>query len=66
MILGLLIGNVDRAGDHAAILGTLVLIALVGVLGYGLVQVVWKRVVRARSDGSGSKRAQDTDWGPET
>lgn len=64
MILGLLIGNIDRAGDHAAILGILLLIAFVGALGYGLVHVVRKRLVRARSDGSRSKHAQD--WGPET
>jgi ABC-type nitrate/sulfonate/bicarbonate transport system permease component len=66
MIPRLLIANIDRAGDHARVLGILLLIALVGALGYGLVQVVRKRAVRARSDGSGSKRAQDTDWGPET
>jgi ABC-type nitrate/sulfonate/bicarbonate transport system permease component len=65
MILGLLIGNIDRAGDHAAIVGILLLIAFVGALGYGLVQVVRKRAVRARSDGSGPKRAQDTGWGSE-
>jgi ABC-type nitrate/sulfonate/bicarbonate transport system permease component len=64
MILGLLIGNIDRAGDHAAIFGILILIAFVGALGYGLVQVVRKRVARARSDGSRSKSAHD--WGPET
>jgi ABC-type nitrate/sulfonate/bicarbonate transport system permease component len=64
MILGLLIGNIDRAGDHAPILGILLLIALVGALGYGLVHVVRKRLLRARSDGSRSKSAQD--WGPET
>ena len=64
MILGVLIGNIDRAGDHAAILGILLLIAFVGALGYGLIQVVRKRLLRARSDGSRSKSAQD--WGPET
>jgi hypothetical protein len=64
MILGLLIGNIDRAGDHGAILGILLLIAFVGAFGYGLIQVVRKRLLRARSDGSRSKSAQD--WGPET
>jgi hypothetical protein len=64
MIIGLLIGNIDRAGDHGAILGILLLIAFVGAFGYGLIQVVRKRLLRARSDGSRSKSAQD--WGPET
>jgi ABC-type nitrate/sulfonate/bicarbonate transport system permease component len=66
MIPGLLIANIDRAGDHAGILGILLLVAFIGALGYGLVQVVRKRAVRARSDRSRSRRAHDTDWGPET
>ena len=64
MILGLLIGNIERAGDHAAILGILLVIAFVGALGYGLIHVVRKRLLRPRSDGARSNSAQD--WGPET
>jgi hypothetical protein len=45
-------------------LGILLLIAFLGALGYGLIHVVRKRQLRARSDGSRSKSAQD--WGSET
>jgi hypothetical protein len=53
MSLGLVIADATRAGDHAAVLGVLVLIAAVGGLIYGLARLVAKsRADRTRSDHS--------------
>jgi hypothetical protein len=54
----LVIASIDRAGDHAAVLGVLVLIAAIGGLVYGLVRLGVKS--RARSArGQGSDRRPD-------
>jgi hypothetical protein len=51
MDLELVIASIDRAGDHAAILGVIAVIAAVGGLVYGLVRLAGKnRAGRARSD----------------
>jgi len=44
----LVIASIDRAGDHAAILGVLLLIAAVGGLVYGLVRVAVKSRTRSK------------------
>jgi hypothetical protein len=50
MDLELVIASIDRAGDHAVVVGALVVIATVGGLGYGLVRLVGKsRAGRTRS-----------------
>jgi hypothetical protein len=41
------LANIERAGDHAAVLGVLVLVAAIGGLVYGLVRLGVKS--RARS-----------------
>lgn len=47
----LVIASIDRAGDHAVVLGVMALIAAVGGLGYGLVRLVGRRRAgRTRSD----------------
>ena len=46
----LVLASIDRAGDHAAVVGVLVGIAAIGGLVYGLVRVAAKsRAARARS-----------------
>jgi hypothetical protein len=52
----LVLANIDRAGDHAAGLGVLVLAVAIGGLVYGLVRLV----ARARS-----ARRPDSDRSPE-
>jgi hypothetical protein len=39
----LVIANLERAGDHAAVLGILILVAVVGVVVYGLIRLVGRR-----------------------
>ena len=47
----LVMASIDRAGDHAVVLGVLAVIAAVLGLGYLLVRLVGKsRAARARSD----------------
>ncbi len=49
----LVIASIDRAGDHAAILGVLLLVAAAGGLVYGLVRIAAKsrtRKTRRRPD----------------
>jgi hypothetical protein len=51
MDLELVIASIDRAGDHAAVLGVIVVIAAVGGLVYGLVRLVGNsRAGRTRSE----------------
>jgi hypothetical protein len=46
----LVIASIDRAGDHAGVLGVLVLVAAIGGLIYGLVRIAAKnRAGRTRS-----------------
>jgi hypothetical protein len=46
----LVIASIDRAGDHAGLLGVLVLVAAIGGLIYGLVRIAAKnRAGRTRS-----------------
>ena len=46
-----MIASIERAGDHAAVLGVAVVIAAIGGLGYGLVRLVGRsRAGRTRSD----------------
>lgn len=66
----LVIAAADRAGDHATLLGIVVLIAAVGGLIYGLVRLVGKRRAgRKRSDrdpeGPRGRRATRPDGDPE-
>jgi hypothetical protein len=56
----MLIASLDRAGDHAALLGMLVMVAVVGALVYGLYLLV-----KRRADRSGSDRGRDELRGPE-
>jgi hypothetical protein len=46
----LVIANIDRAGDHAGVLGALVLVAAVGGLVYGLVRIAAKSRTRSKTD----------------
>jgi hypothetical protein len=47
----LVIASIDRAGDHAVILGVFVAVAAVGGLAYGLFRLVARsRAGRTRSD----------------
>jgi hypothetical protein len=56
----LVIANIDRAGDHAAVLGVLVAVAAVGGLIYGLVRLAARsRASRARSNRPGTDRRPD-------
>lgn len=52
----LVIANVERAADHGAVLGVVVLIAAVGGLVYGLVRLVVKR----RAGGPRSDRGPES------
>jgi hypothetical protein len=53
----LVIANLDRAGDHAAVLGVLVAIAAVGGLIYGLVRLAARsRARRTRPNRPGADR----------
>ena len=45
-----LIASIDRAGDHAVVVGMLAMIALVGGLVYRLFQLMKRRAGRSRSD----------------
>lgn len=54
----LVIANVDRAGDHAAVLGVLVLVVVISGMVYGLVRLGGR--IRA-----GSARGTDNDRGPD-
>jgi hypothetical protein len=55
---GLVLANSDRAGDHAAVVGVVVLVAAIGGLVYGLVRLVVGN--RARS-----ARGPETDRRPD-
>jgi hypothetical protein len=60
-MFGALIAAIDRAGDHAAVFGLLVLVAGVAGLIYGLVHLAGKRRAdRAQSD-QGPERAGGRD-----
>jgi hypothetical protein len=60
MSLALVIANIDRAGDHAAVLGVVVAVAAVGGLIYGLVRLAARsRASRARSTRPGPDRTPD-------
>jgi hypothetical protein len=52
----ILLANVDRAGDHAAVLGVLVLIAAIGGMVYGLVRLAGKSRARAARDADIDRR----------
>ncbi len=60
MASGLLIASIDRAGDHVAVLGVLVLIAAVGGLIYGLVHLL-----KSRTGSTPSDRGPEPPRGPE-
>ena len=50
MASDLVIASIDRAGDHAAIMGVVVAVAVVGGVLYGLVRLAVRgRAARARS-----------------
>jgi hypothetical protein len=53
MVFELVLASIDRAGDHAVVLGVVALIAVIGGLLYGLVNLVG----RARARRMGSNRA---------
>jgi hypothetical protein len=55
----LLIASLDRAGDHGALLGMLVVIAFAGALVYGLYLLVKRRADRPDPD-----RGRDDLRGP--
>jgi hypothetical protein len=57
----LVLASVDRAGDHAAVLGVVVLVAAAGALVYGLVRLA----VRSRARRTPSARGPETDRGPD-
>jgi hypothetical protein len=57
----LVIANIDRAGDHAAVLGVLVLVAAAGGLVYGLV----RHAVKSRARRTHASRGPDADRGPD-
>jgi hypothetical protein len=60
--LDALIASIDRAGDHALVLGLLVVVAALAGLVYGLVQLAGKmRAGRPRAH-----RAPEEAEGPET
>jgi hypothetical protein len=61
MSLALVLASIDRAGDHAAVLGVVVAVAGVGGVVYGLVRIVVKgRARRTRpTPGPGSDRRPD-------
>jgi hypothetical protein len=51
MVSELVVASIDRAGDHAVVLGVVAVIAVIGGLLYGLVNLVGKaRARRTRSD----------------
>jgi hypothetical protein len=57
----LVIANIDRAGDHAAVLGVVVLVAAVGGLVYGLVRLA----ARSRAARTRTARGPETDRRPD-
>lgn len=57
----LVIANIDRAGDHAAVMGVVVLVAAIGGLVYGLVRLA----VRSRAGRTRSARGPETDRRPD-
>jgi hypothetical protein len=50
MSVELVIANVDRAGDHAAVFGVLLLAAAVAGLVYGLVRIAARSRTRSKTD----------------
>ncbi|MGH2745913.1 MAG: hypothetical protein ACRDLY_10880 [Thermoleophilaceae bacterium] len=56
-----LLASIDRAGDHAMVLGLLVVIAAIGALVYGLVQLLRKR----REGRTHAHRGREGAEGPE-
>jgi hypothetical protein len=61
MSQALVIASIERAGDHAAVLGVLVVLAAAGGLVYGLVRLAARsRAARARSaPGTEANRRRD-------
>lgn len=57
----LVIASIDRAGDHAAVLGVLVLVAAIGGLVYGLGRLA----AGSRAGRTRSARGPDTDRRPD-
>jgi hypothetical protein len=57
----LVVANVERAGDHAAIVGVLALVAAVGGAAYGLVRLV----ARSRASRTRPERGPKPHRGPE-
>jgi hypothetical protein len=45
----LVIANIDRAGDHAAVLGVLLLVVAVGGLVYGVVRIAVRSRTRSKT-----------------
>jgi hypothetical protein len=62
MIHALVVASLDRAGDHAAVLGVLVMVAAMGGLVYGLA----RRTVRSRAERARSARGPERDGRPDT
>ena len=58
---GFVLANIDRAGDHAAVLGVVVVVAAVGGLVYGLVRLA----VKGRAGRARSARGPETDRRPD-
>lgn len=56
------LASIDRAGDHALVLGLVVLVAAFGGLVYGLIQLAGRR----RAGRTSSPRAPEEAEGPET
>jgi hypothetical protein len=55
MSADLVIASIDRAGDHAAVMGVVVAVAVVGGLLYGLVRLA----ARGRAARAGRDRRRD-------
>jgi hypothetical protein len=56
-----LLASIDRAGDHAVVVGVLALVAILGGLVYWLVLLVGRRRAGGTRSGDGSQSAR----GPE-
>jgi uncharacterized membrane-anchored protein len=63
MSLALLIANVERAGNHAVVLGVLVLVAAAGGLVYGLMYLVRSRA-RSKRGPEGTRGQGPEERGP--
>lgn len=63
MSRALVIANVERAGNHAAVLGILVLVAAVGGLTYGLIYLVRSRA-RSKRGPEGTRGRDPEERGP--